>query len=121
MLKLGMSPSRLKAFLLHLGNGPYVAQARSFLSALALSLFLEEIDFFFKGYGDHRTLHGSIHSFPTRRSSDLGRGVGAQDQEGPGRVARQRLRPPVEVRPEDRKSTRLNSSHIEPSRMPSSA
>src|SRR5881397_4422050 len=27
--------------------------------------------FLFYGYDDHRDLHGSIHSFPTRRSSDL--------------------------------------------------
>src|SRR5881397_4198104 len=27
--------------------------------------------FFFYGDGDPRDLHGSIHSFPTRRSSDL--------------------------------------------------
>src|SRR3546814_4915644 len=28
--------------------------------------------FFFLGYGDHRVLHVLTHSFPTRRSSDLG-------------------------------------------------
>jgi asparagine synthase (glutamine-hydrolysing) len=44
MLRLGMSPSRLKAFVLNMGNGPDVAQARAFLSAVGLSLFLEEID-----------------------------------------------------------------------------
>jgi asparagine synthase (glutamine-hydrolysing) len=44
MLSLGMSPSRLKAFVLSLGDGPDVHQARAFLSALGLSLFLEEID-----------------------------------------------------------------------------
>src|SRR5213596_3647020 len=27
--------------------------------------------FFFEGYGDHRDLHKTVHSFPTRRSSDL--------------------------------------------------
>src|SRR3546814_3115978 len=27
--------------------------------------------FFYKGYGDHRELHGLTHSFPTRRSADL--------------------------------------------------
>src|SRR3546814_728480 len=31
--------------------------------------------FFFQCYGDHRDLHLLAHSFPTRRSSDLG-GVG---------------------------------------------
>jgi asparagine synthase (glutamine-hydrolysing) len=44
MLRLGMPPSRLKAFVLNLGGGPDVEQARAFLSAVGLSLFLEEID-----------------------------------------------------------------------------
>jgi asparagine synthase (glutamine-hydrolysing) len=43
MLRLGMSPSRLKAFTLNLGDGADAAQARDFLAALDLSLFLEEI------------------------------------------------------------------------------
>ncbi len=42
MLRLGLSPTRLKAFVLD-ADGPDVAQARAFLSALGLSLFLEEI------------------------------------------------------------------------------
>ena len=44
MLRLGMSPARLKAFVLNLGGGPDVEQAREFLEAVGLSLFLEEID-----------------------------------------------------------------------------
>src|SRR4029453_809331 len=44
MLRMGLQPSRLKAFVLNLGNGPDVEQARSFLSATGLSLFLEEIE-----------------------------------------------------------------------------
>ena len=43
MLRLGLAPSRLKAFVLDLGNGPDVEQARTFLSALGLSMFLEEV------------------------------------------------------------------------------
>jgi asparagine synthase (glutamine-hydrolysing) len=43
MLRLGLSPSRLKAFVLDLGDGPDVEQARRFLSEVGLSLFLEEI------------------------------------------------------------------------------
>ena len=43
MLRLGLSPARLKAFVLNLGDGPDVRQAREFLSAVGLSLFLEEI------------------------------------------------------------------------------
>jgi asparagine synthase (glutamine-hydrolysing) len=43
MLRLGLSPARLKAFVLDLGHGPDVKQAREFLSAAGLSLFLEEI------------------------------------------------------------------------------
>ena len=44
MMRLGLSPARLKAFVLNLGAGPDVDQARAFLSSLGLSLFLEEID-----------------------------------------------------------------------------
>jgi asparagine synthase (glutamine-hydrolysing) len=44
MQRLGMSPSRLKAFVLDLGRGPDVEQARAFLNALGLGLFLEPIE-----------------------------------------------------------------------------
>jgi asparagine synthase (glutamine-hydrolysing) len=44
MRKLGMSPSRLKAFVLDLGDGPDVRQARNFLERLGLGLFLEPIE-----------------------------------------------------------------------------
>src|SRR3546814_8144076 len=38
--------------------------------------------FVFEGYGDHRDLNVLTHSFPTRRSSDLGMvGDGADDAE----------------------------------------
>ncbi|MSU85265.1 MAG: asparagine synthetase B family protein, partial [Pedosphaera sp.] len=53
MQRLGMSLSRLKAFTLHLGDGPDLAQARTFLEPLGLGLFLEEIS------GDPRTLNPS--------------------------------------------------------------
>jgi asparagine synthase (glutamine-hydrolysing) len=46
MLRLGMSPQRLKAFVLTIGergDGPDLDQARTFLSTTGLSLFLEEI------------------------------------------------------------------------------
>ena len=42
--QLGMSPSRLKAFTLNLGDGPDFQQARNFLEQLGLRLFLEPID-----------------------------------------------------------------------------
>lgn len=42
--RLGLSPSRLKAFTLDLGDGPDRAQARAFLDPLGLGLFLEEIE-----------------------------------------------------------------------------
>ena len=42
--KLGMNPARLKAFVLNLGDGPDVLQARAFLDKLDLGLFLEPID-----------------------------------------------------------------------------
>lgn len=44
MQRLGMSPSRLKAFVLDLGNGPDVRQAREFMETLGLALFLEPIE-----------------------------------------------------------------------------
>ena len=44
MQRLGMSPSRLKAFVLDLGKGPDVEQARAFLEALGLGLFLEPVE-----------------------------------------------------------------------------
>jgi len=44
MRKLGISPSRLKAFTLDLGDGPDLRQARSFLDQLGLGLFLETIE-----------------------------------------------------------------------------
>jgi asparagine synthase (glutamine-hydrolysing) len=44
MCKLGMSPARLKAFVLDLGDGPDLAQARLFMERLGLSMFLEPIE-----------------------------------------------------------------------------
>ena len=44
MRKLGMNLSRLKAFVLDLGNGPDVQQAWDFLDRLGLTLFLEPIE-----------------------------------------------------------------------------
>jgi asparagine synthase (glutamine-hydrolysing) len=43
MRRLGMSPSRLKAFTLSFGDGPDLDQAREFLDRLGMGLFLEEI------------------------------------------------------------------------------
>jgi asparagine synthase (glutamine-hydrolysing) len=44
MQRLGISPARLKAFVLDLGHGPDVAQARMFLEAVGLGFFLETIE-----------------------------------------------------------------------------
>src|ERR1700678_4374632 len=44
MLRLGMNPARLKAFVLDLGDGPDLGQARAFLDALDLGLFLETVE-----------------------------------------------------------------------------
>jgi asparagine synthase (glutamine-hydrolysing) len=41
---LGLSPARLKAFTLDLGDGPDLRQARAFLDRLGLGLFLEAIE-----------------------------------------------------------------------------
>jgi asparagine synthase (glutamine-hydrolysing) len=43
MLRTGRSPARLKAFVLDLGGGDDVRQAREFLERLGLSMFLEEV------------------------------------------------------------------------------
>lgn len=44
MRKLGMNPARLKAFVLDLGGGPDLQQARHFLESLGLGLFLEPVE-----------------------------------------------------------------------------
>jgi len=44
MLEMGLSPARLKAFTLSVGNGPDAAQAHEFLDQLDLSIFLEILD-----------------------------------------------------------------------------
>ncbi|HVX50483.1 MAG TPA: asparagine synthase-related protein [Chitinophagaceae bacterium] len=44
MLKMGLSPQRLKAFTLSVNNGPDAQQAYEFMNTLGLSLFLEVVD-----------------------------------------------------------------------------
>jgi asparagine synthase (glutamine-hydrolysing) len=44
MRRLGLSPARLKAFVLNAGEGPDVEQAREFLRRLDLEIFLEEVE-----------------------------------------------------------------------------
>jgi asparagine synthase (glutamine-hydrolysing) len=44
LLRLGLSPSRLKAFTLSAGGGEDLGQARRFLEALSLGLFLEPVE-----------------------------------------------------------------------------
>src|SRR5881396_3989931 len=68
-------------------------------------------------HGEHPELHGTKHSFPTRRSSDLP-SLAHCKPNGPVPWA-EVLKSTVS--PGDRKSTRLNSSHFVPYRMPSSA
>src|SRR5437764_7923332 len=71
--------------------------------------------FFFKAYGAHRDLH----SFPTRRSSDLGATRKRTATKKPPPPPFTRRFPPLLAREgfrcrraiPDRKSTRLNSSH----------
>src|SRR5437773_8863924 len=60
--------------------------------------------FFFYGSGDHRDLH----SFPTRRSSDLRSWTRLHSRS----TSRRSSAPSTGPRSSDRKSTRLNSSHI---------
>src|SRR5881396_2800497 len=75
--------------------------------------------FFFYSYDAHRHLHGTKHSFPTRRSSDLPLGYDSERVVTMNVALNPALYAPGSRR--DRKSTRLNSSHFVPSRMPSSA
>ncbi len=44
MQKLGMNPSRLKAFVLDFATGPDLQQARAFLEQLGLTIFLEPVE-----------------------------------------------------------------------------
>src|SRR5690242_21878742 len=54
--------------------------------------------------------HRELHSFPTRRSSDLARAGGAREK---GLDRARRVQPGPDRRDRrDRKSTRLNSSHM---------
>src|SRR5260221_5293181 len=84
---------------------------------------MDDLIIFFNGYGDHRDLH----SFPTRRSSDLAEGEREgeaaesrapgdhRDRRGPRRRGSGRASIAMITRRStfggDRKSTRLNSRH----------
>jgi asparagine synthase (glutamine-hydrolysing) len=57
MRELGMNPARLKAFTLSFGSGPDLDQARRFLEALGLGLFLETIDADLASLDVAETLH----------------------------------------------------------------
>src|SRR5438874_9328249 len=79
------------------------------------------LSFFFQGSVDHRDLH----SFPTRRSSDLGAGWHLSDSQAEESVRFAKSEAQVvdgcsgdwgsaaSAENQDRKSTRLNSSHVE--------
>src|SRR5438874_8773391 len=90
-------------------RGVFYGRARHILIMFVVAVF-------FYLYGDHRDLH----SFPTRRSSDLShRSSRPRSQAGhlpQGMMKLETTRAPV-LNPEtpgpDRKSTRLNSSHVE--------
>src|SRR3546814_17109255 len=92
------------------------------------------VSFFFSLYGDHRDLHGLTHSFPTRRSSDRCATLEREHRHDGEQQCHQSdwsgtsyeyplvpLRALASAQPapgqeaggkrEDRKSTRLNSSH----------
>src|SRR5690349_22900674 len=56
--------------------------------------------------------HRDLHSFPTRRSSDLG---SAQNLDRVVTLYRAARRCSIQGHDQDRKSTRLNSSHVETS------
>src|SRR5690606_40191713 len=94
---------------------------RALLIPLCILVTSAPLFVFVSGYVSHRDLH----SFPTRRSSDLagrglrGPGAGSVPLFGPGprprRAAGGRQQPCAALalgRHRDRKSTRLNSSHV---------
>src|SRR5216110_1399440 len=102
-------------------GGPGVECRRHDIGALSLWRQLGDIArFFFQLSAAHRDLHKLTHSFPTRRSSDLS----LRDHTPLERFAGFEYRAccwRVRLGARDRKSTRLNSSHVSLSRMPSSA
>jgi asparagine synthase (glutamine-hydrolysing) len=67
MLRLGLSPARLKAFVLNLGGGPDVAQAREFLAATGLSIFLEEVE----ATPDHLDVEQTLRVLEDYKSLDV--------------------------------------------------
>src|SRR5690348_18340604 len=81
------------------------------MTITALSRAPSRSFFFFYCHGDHR----GLHSFPTRRSSDLDHADAGGGDRVPaqGRAAGEALGlfAGAEQRDRDRKSTRLNSSH----------
>src|SRR5438067_4150542 len=56
--------------------------------------------------------HRDLHSFPTRRSSDLRDSLLDLGKRAHVRNLRDRVTPRNGIAPADRKSTRLNSSHV---------
>src|SRR5947208_17007839 len=81
----------------------YRADQRVFDVSIFLSVVPAFSCFFFQGYADYRDLH----SFPTRRSSDLSMST---NQPETGALTDKAALITGAARP-DRKSTRLNSSH----------
>ena len=67
MLRRGVSPARLKAFVLNLGDGPDVAQAREFLAATGLSIFLEEVE----ATPDHLDVEQTLRVLEDYKSLDV--------------------------------------------------
>jgi asparagine synthase (glutamine-hydrolysing) len=57
LLKMGLNPARLKAFCLDFGGGPDLEQAREFMNALGLGLFLEPIGADLKSVNISETVH----------------------------------------------------------------
>src|SRR5699024_12818076 len=85
------------------------------LHPLCVLLFLScaLLFFFFQAAAAHRDLH----SFPTRRSSDLIKGLRARGKAARGHHTQDRARLQLHLLQHggwrgDRKSTRLNSSHV---------
>src|SRR5205809_6734327 len=81
---------------------------RSHLSNCAYHTVFQPISISFSFFFTCSAAHQDLHSFPTRRSSDLARSPTTTSRPR-GRLSTSSER--AESRPRDRKSTRLNSSH----------
>src|SRR5438045_7572884 len=76
-----------------------------------IRLWIKSRHNFYMFFYERRVAHQNLHSFPTRRSSDLPR-RGSTSSARPSRPRSTTSNSPDPLSIPDRKSTRLNSSHL---------